>query len=88
MRTQSTSLEGCGYAEQFVLLVLFALALQTMLVIPIVIYAWQRERAKAAFDRLDLWVARHGSTVIGVILVGIGVLFAYIGFQGGQVGGG
>jgi len=28
-----------------------------MLVTPIVIYAWQRERADAVFTRLDFWIA-------------------------------
>lgn len=78
---------GLTAAEQFVVLVVFALLLQTMMVVPIVIYIWQRERAQAVFDRLDLWLATHGSTVMGVILAGIGALFVVIGLSGGQVGG-
>ena len=78
---------GLNYAEQFALLVVFALLLQTMMVVPIAIYAWQRDRAQAVFDRLDWWVAKHGSTVIGVILAGFGGLFVYIGLSGGQIGG-
>ena len=78
---------GLAPEWQFLLLVVFIICLEPMLVTPIVIYYRRREKAKSTFDKLDLWLGRHASTVFGGILVMIGALFIYIAFNGGQVGG-
>jgi hypothetical protein len=78
---------GYGWELQLVMLAVFVALLQIMLVTPIVIYARRRDRAKASFERLELWLARHATTVFGAILIMIAALFADIALQGGQVGG-
>ena len=78
---------GLVWESQLILLVVFIALLETMLLTPIVIYAWRREKAKATFDKLDLWLGRHASTVFGGILIMIGALFAYIALSGGHIGG-
>ncbi len=72
---------------QFLLLVVFIMFLETMLVTPIVIYYRKREDARETFDRLDVWLGRHASTVFGGILLMIGGLFIWIALNGGHVGG-
>jgi len=76
-----------AWEVQFVYLLVFSLLLQAMLVTPIAIYVWQRKRAEAIFGKIDSWLAKNGSTVVGLILSGIGGLFVYIGLSGGHVGG-
>ena len=78
---------GLSWGPQLILLTAFVASLQVMLVTPIVIYMRRRERAKAAFDRLEAWLARHATTVFGLILMMISALFAFIALSGGQVGG-
>jgi hypothetical protein len=77
---------GLNSVEQFTMLLIFIALLEVMLVTPIVIYARRRERAKATFDRLDLWLGQHASTFFGVILSAIGLLFVWIALNGGKVG--
>jgi len=77
---------GLNDVEQFTMLLVFIAGLEIMLVTPIVIYARRRERAKATFDRLDMWLGQHASTFFGVILSGIGLLFVLIALNGGKAG--
>ena len=78
---------GLPAPEQFVLLVVFVALLETMLVTPIVIYYRRREKAKSTFDKLDVWLGKHASTVFGGILIMIGALFVFVALNGGQLGG-
>lgn len=77
---------GLNQTEQFGLLLVFIAGLEVMLLTPIVIYARRRERAKATFDKLDLWLGQHASQFFGLILTAIGLLFVYIAFNGGKIG--
>jgi len=70
--------------DQVVLLAIYVLLLQVMLVAPILIYAWRRERAERAFARIEAWLTKNASRVIGFLLVGMGILFAIAGFDGGK----
>jgi hypothetical protein len=79
---------GLPPTEQFALLVVFVALLETMLLTPIVIYYRRREKAKATFEKMDVWLGRHASTVFGGILVMIGAFFAWIALNGGHIGGG
>jgi len=78
---------GFSWGPQLIMLAVFVASLQFLLVTPIVIYARRREEARAAFDRLEAWLARHGTRVFGAILIMIAVLFVLIAMRGGQVGG-
>ncbi len=78
---------GLSAESEFTLLVVFVMLLETMLVTPIVIYYRKRERAQVTFDRMDVWLGRHATTVFGGILVMIGGLFVWIALNGGHVGG-
>lgn len=78
---------GFDWPRQLLLLVVFVVFLQSMLVTPIVIYYRRREKAQATFDKLDSWLGRNASTVLGGILIMIGAFFAYIAINGGHVGG-
>ena len=78
---------GFDAPRQLLLLTVFVVLLQTMLVTPIVIYYRRREKAQATFDKLDYWLGRNGSTVLGGILMMIAALFVYIALNGGHIGG-
>lgn len=72
--------------EELILLLVYVLLLQTMLVVPIVIYVLYRERADRIFDGIKAWLSRRGGTVIGLVLMGFGVFFlveAWLAWSGG-----
>jgi|GEM_PF-2425320 len=76
---------GFAWGWKILLLVVFVAVLEVMLIAPIALFAFKRDRAQAGLARLDKWLARHSATVTGGILIMIGAIFAYIALTGGQV---
>lgn len=65
---------GAGSAGQAALIVVFASAIQVMLVAPIVVYVVFQERAEGVLARTRDWLARNGNVVVGVILLAAGIV--------------
>jgi hypothetical protein len=70
-------------ADQMVLLIVTCTMLQTMLLIPIVIFAVRRQKAAATFENLELWLARNGGTTVVWILAALGGFLAIAAIYNG-----
>jgi hypothetical protein len=64
-----------------ILLILFVLCLELMLITPIVIFAATGERGEMWMQKAKVWIGKHESQVIGVVIFFFGGFLLFLGIQ-------
>ena len=72
---------GLDAVTSFLLLIAFIFCLELMLLTPIVIFAATGERGAAMMKKAKVWIGKHESQVIGVVIFFFGGFLLFLGIQ-------
>ena len=72
---------GLGVVTAFLLLLAFIFCLELMLLAPIVVFAATGKRGEEMMQKAKVWIGRHESQVIGVVIFFFGGFLLFLGIQ-------